>query len=608
MKKLAPLAAGLLMLVIFMHEAHSQEVSPGKYVVQDGTDGGSTKGLWLWRATDPNWGIYMATAGSAKSLSNGTAPAGAGFSSHAMRFRAANTSTQGFIWESSANDLTMSLRASDGLFYVKGDAGFGILDPLDPLHVDGALRTSYSTEDYVRIWTDGDTATIEATGAASGLSIKSGDGSTWIGLQNSTQVNGLFRIGQPNGVSLLFSNNGATSLIRSYNDTHGLILQSNAGQINLVGDTKLQGNSQVTGELDIKNTTAGTSVKLLPLSTSGKIEATGVDGLMLASSAGIVTVEGELLAVNPSDGDVVKIWSDGDRGHIDSYGDTHGLSLRSHAGMKIRLENRTTVADELTVDGSIFAEGIDLTTDITTASLAFDNNNVRVGTGAGTEVSATAHHSVFIGYNAGTNFTNYSFEGGLDPIEEGKSVFVVNNQAQLHNPLLFGTFVENTDHDDPDHPTTANAMAQLAINTHHLVDSCALTVSGAVHIGPKNINPTTFPRDTLYRDFLLWVERGVISENYAFGRVDRWSDFVFDDEYRLAPLAEVEAFIKTNGHLPEIPSEAEVKEYGYDQHGMNRRFLQKIEELTLYIIELEKKVKDYEALEARIKALELSSH
>ena len=66
------------------------------------------------------------------------------------------------------------------------------------------------------------------------------------------------------------------------------------------------------------------------------------------------------------------------------------------------------------------------------------------------------------------------------------------------------------------------------------------------------------------------------------------ADYVFSPTYSLRPLTEVEAFVKENQHLPEIPSAAEVKEKGLSMGEMQNKLLQKIEELTLYVIELQK--------------------
>lgn len=65
-----------------------------------------------------------------------------------------------------------------------------------------------------------------------------------------------------------------------------------------------------------------------------------------------------------------------------------------------------------------------------------------------------------------------------------------------------------------------------------------------------------------------------------------WSDFVFDEDYKLKPLNEVERFIKENKHLPDVPSAKEVMQNGTNLGEMDAILLQKIEELTLYVIDL----------------------
>lgn len=71
-----------------------------------------------------------------------------------------------------------------------------------------------------------------------------------------------------------------------------------------------------------------------------------------------------------------------------------------------------------------------------------------------------------------------------------------------------------------------------------------------------------------------------------------WADFVFEEHYDLPTLDEVEAFIQANGHLPGIPSEEEVVEEGIGVGAIQAKLLQKIEELTLYVIELNKELKN----------------
>jgi hypothetical protein len=69
-----------------------------------------------------------------------------------------------------------------------------------------------------------------------------------------------------------------------------------------------------------------------------------------------------------------------------------------------------------------------------------------------------------------------------------------------------------------------------------------------------------------------------------------WSDFVFADDYRLMELTELECFIKNNRHLPNMPSENEICADGIDVAAMQAMQQQKIEELTLYVIEQQKQI------------------
>ena len=96
--------------------------------------------------------------------------------------------------------------------------------------------------------------------------------------------------------------------------------------------------------------------------------------------------------------------------------------------------------------------------------------------------------------------------------------------------------------------------------------------------------------DPLKLKYNVFCRKGVLSADYAIAPVNSWSDFVFDDGYELMPLDEVERFVGENGHLPDVPSEAEVRSDGYSQHEMNKALLQKIEELTLHVIRQQKEI------------------
>ena len=83
---------------------------------------------------------------------------------------------------------------------------------------------------------------------------------------------------------------------------------------------------------------------------------------------------------------------------------------------------------------------------------------------------------------------------------------------------------------------------------------------------------------------------GVMKAKEAIIRIEGWCDYVFDESYCLLPLTEVEEFVKANKRLPEVPSETEIVESGLPLGEMVKLQMKKIEELTLYVIELEKRL------------------
>lgn len=93
--------------------------------------------------------------------------------------------------------------------------------------------------------------------------------------------------------------------------------------------------------------------------------------------------------------------------------------------------------------------------------------------------------------------------------------------------------------------------------------------------------------------YKLYVEKGVLTEKVkiALKSSGNWADHVFENGYKLKPLHEVAAYINSNKHLPNIPSANElVKNGGVDVNEMFAKQMEKIEELTLYIIELDKQL------------------
>ena len=102
--------------------------------------------------------------------------------------------------------------------------------------------------------------------------------------------------------------------------------------------------------------------------------------------------------------------------------------------------------------------------------------------------------------------------------------------------------------------------------------------NGAVAIG------TRYPGD-----YKLAVNGDIKAQKLRVD-VNDWADYVFLPDYQLPQLPEIEQFIQENGHLQNIPSAAEVQQEGIDLGEMNKRLLEKVEELTLLMIQMDKEV------------------
>lgn len=117
-------------------------------------------------------------------------------------------------------------------------------------------------------------------------------------------------------------------------------------------------------------------------------------------------------------------------------------------------------------------------------------------------------------------------------------------------------------------------------------------VNGVMLIGSNSAFPAT--------GYSLSVDGKIISEELKVQLSTSWPDYVFGEDYKLLPIEDLEKSIRQNKHLPNIPSAADITaEKGFEVGDMNRRLLEKVEELTLYIIELNKRIKLLEEKEKK---------
>ncbi len=134
-------------------------------------------------------------------------------------------------------------------------------------------------------------------------------------------------------------------------------------------------------------------------------------------------------------------------------------------------------------------------------------------------------------------------------------------------------------------------IQQLGGDSRITLRKDTIELQGKIGIG------TDDPQNELSVNGTIWAKEVIVS-------LEDGADWVFEEDYNLKPLAEVEAFIKRNKHLPEMPSANDFRANDMKVSEMTNRLLQKIEELTLYTIEQEKKLEELEVLKARLAKLE----
>ena len=199
------------------------------------------------------------------------------------------------------------------------------------------------------------------------------------------------------------------------------------------------------------------------------------------------------------------------------------------------------------------------------------NSNVFVGSASGYS-NVTGIGNVFIGANAGYN-------------ELGSNKLYIDN-TNTATPLIYGDFSSRT----------------VAINaTTFTVNGVAITggtssqwTTSGTNINYNAAGVVSIGTATAPTGYKLAVGGKMVAEEVVIKLQANWPDYVFNPAYKLPSLVDVEKFIQTNHHLQGVPSETEVKKDGLAVGDMNAVLLKKIEELTLYIIDLEKRLKEVE--------------
>lgn len=208
-------------------------------------------------------------------------------------------------------------------------------------------------------------------------------------------------------------------------------------------------------------------------------------------------------------------------------------------------------------------------------------NNLYLGAFAGQE-NMTGSNNTILGTYAGFDNSNYSgniligYSAGYFESASNK-LYIENTDSST--PIIWGDFAQD----------------QLKFNAK-------------VGIGYGFGNYPTTTGSVNINNYNLFVKGGILTEEVRVSLQNTWADYVFAKDYKLPTLKEVENHIITKGHLINVPSATEVKANGIELGEMAKIQQEKIEELTLYIIEQnkinEKQAKLIQSLEERLTKLE----
>jgi hypothetical protein len=382
------------------------------------------------------------------------------------------------------------------------------------------------------------------------------------------------------------------------------------------GNIKLEGDGASTGQLEFVNPFS--TWKMIATDTEMNLLTSNGGGIFEFKNNGDLQLNGNLLV----NGSAIAVDYNQQSGYLNVTGDLSVMGSNTYLGGDAA-NSIFHVRDNNDIDDYVR---------ISDANLLINNGNLEVfGTINATEILVNGQP--LSGGTGGNTFTQQLPLNGEIPtasnvqvgtfFDDFSGVVLTGNSNEVrfrkvgsaeHASISYGN--NGGEHNLFMSTASGSGLVTVAshgvgINTVNLHPEAALTVDGQVHIsvaeGLGELNNTQWAAeyDTSY---LLWVEKGIVTNDFALAEPHEWMDKVFEADYELPSLKEVEQHIKEKGHLHTMRSEKEITEKGYSLHDMNKRMVQTIEELTLHAIEQEKKIAEQNDLIknmlARLQALE----
>ncbi|HTH56433.1 MAG TPA: hypothetical protein VL728_10345 [Cyclobacteriaceae bacterium] len=464
-----------------------------------------------------------------------------------------------------------------------GLVGIGTSTPAEKLHVAGNIKADNTIT----------SSALNATNVQAGqLSSGAATFSDNLSVAKDVLVTGKVGIGVASPSESL-DVNGNLKLTGSINAASLNVNQGSFSQGLTAGNTAVNGSLEVAGQASAQslsvadvNVTNNTSVGR-DLTVTGQSTLTGGANLGGATTTNNLQVNGTLNANGIS---------------INSLNTTGNATV----GQDLSVAGKGQIGGDLSVTGQLSGAGLHTTQNvIVDGRMAIGKTNPAYALDVSGTVNATSLlvNGQPINPSSATNFT----------VDQNLTVSGLTTLSALN---VNGTFNANS-LSIRDITTSANTTVgqNLTVNGTSQLNG-DLNVTGNMKGGIIQANEFRSPDGTVafnFQNTMISQTLGVaitnpVPSNYklAVGGViiatgidlkapTKWPDYVFKPNYKLMDLGDLNNYLKKNGHLPSMPSDEEMqKNQNYSVSEMDAKLLEKVEELTLYIIQLEKRIKELE--------------
>jgi hypothetical protein len=409
--------------------------------------------------------------------------------------------------------------------------------------------------------------------------------------------------------SIVTSTNSINSISNTINTNNQLVTTVNgvvSAPVNLPVPSFTEVDGSTTNELQMLSQTGNTVTLsngggsfLLPTFTDTDSQSLGLTGNILSISNGnSVTLPSQVPQTLNQSGNTITLSNGGGSFTLPTDTDTDAQSL-ALAGNVLSISNGNSVTLPAQIPQTISQSGNTVTlsngggsftlptftdTDTDAQSLTLTGNNLSILNG--NTVVLPTYTDVPQTISQSGNTVTLSNGGGSFTFPTTVDTSIYQNNGTINQA------------------TTVNSNRVVDMNNSNIwFNTANSTSNGKIYLGDSAVYPSTTG------NYKLFVEGGILTEKVkvALRSTSNWADYVFADNYKLMPLKEVEKFVNANKHLPGIDSASELSKNGLDLAEMQSKQMQKIEELTLYIIDqnktIEKNQKEMEALQLQVKAL-----